>query len=83
MGSRQDHRDDEIGPELVTQLREQSEVLEVFDEGQDIALGLHEELFSTATRERALSFLQSPRYEKALGTYQRLITGPVDIGGAA
>lgn len=65
--------------ELLEQLQEQSEVLGVFDEGQDIALDMHEELFSTTTRERALSFLQSPRYENALHTYQRLVTGPVDV----
>lgn len=79
MGSERDRQDEQINEELLEQLQQQSEVLGVFDEGQDIALDLHEELFSTTTRQRALTFLQSPRYEKALETYQRLTTGPVDL----
>lgn len=85
MSPQPDRQDEQISADLLEQLQQQSEVLGVFDEGQDIALDLHEELFSTNTRQRALTFLQSPRYEKALETYQRLSTGPVDIqpGGAA
>lgn len=79
MGSERDQPEEQINEELLQQLEQQSEVLGVFDEGQDIALDLHEELFSTATQQRALTFLKSPRYEKALETYRRLTTGPVDI----
>lgn len=79
MGSQSGRDVEEIGPELLGELRNQAEVLGVYDEGQDIALDLHEGLFDQATRERALTFLQSPRYEAAAETYQRLTTGPVDL----
>lgn len=76
MGSQAGRHVDEIGPELLGELKDQAEVLGVYDEGQDIALDLHEGLFDQATRERALAFLQSRRYEDAAETYQRIATGP-------
>lgn len=79
MGSQAGRDVEEIGPELLGELKNQAEVLGVYDEGQDIALDLHEGLFDQATRERALAFLQSRRYEDAAETYQRLTTGPVDL----
>lgn len=84
MGSQSGRDVEEIGPELLGELKDQAEVLGVYDEGQDIALDLHEGLFDQATRERALTFLQSRRYEVAAETYQRISTGPVDLprGGA-
>lgn len=79
MGSQADRHEDEIGPELLGQLKDQSEVLGVYDEGQDIALDLHEGLFNPSTKQRALAFLQSHRYESAAETFQRITTGPVDL----
>lgn len=78
MGSAHDReRDGQVGPELLEQLRAQAEVLGVFDEGQDIALDLHEGLFDPSTRQRALAFLQSRRYETAAVTFQHLTTPAV------
>lgn len=79
MGSQEGRDGDEIGPELLGEIKDQAEVLGVYDEGQDIALDLHEGLFDQATRERALTFLQSRRYEAAAETFQRLTTGPIDL----
>ncbi|MDZ5146355.1 hypothetical protein [Microbacterium testaceum] len=79
MGSQANRHDDEIGPELLGQLKDQSAVLGVYDEGQDIALDLHTGLFDPATRDRALAFLQSPRYASAAQTYQRITTGPIEL----
>ena len=83
MGSQADRHDDEIGVELLEQLQEQAEVLGVYDEGQDIALDLHEGLFEPSTRQRTLAFLQSPRYEAAAEIYKRIATGPVELPGGA
>ena len=70
---------DEVGLELLAQMRDQAEVLGVFDEGQDIALDLHEGLFDPSTKPRVLAFLESPRYASAVETYRRITTGPVEI----
>lgn len=89
MGSQARRDAEEIGPDLLGELKDQAEVLGVYDEGQDIALDLHAGLFDQATRARALDFLLSDRYEDAAQTYQRLATGPVELpqqhttGGAA
>ncbi|MFJ2535813.1 hypothetical protein [Microbacterium maritypicum] len=79
MGTQSDRHEDGLGPELLAQLRDGAEVLGVFDEGQDIALDLHERLFDPSTKQRTLAFLQSPQYEQAVNTYQRLTTGPVAL----
>lgn len=81
MSARSGKDDVEIGPQLLAQLREEAEVLGVYDEGQDIALDLHEELFNPSTRQRAIAFLQSPRYEAAAETYRRITTGAIDLPG--
>jgi len=89
MGTQNDRHEEGLGPELLAQLQDGAEVLGVFDEGQDIALDLHERLFDPSTKQRTLAFLQSEQYEQAVSTYQRLTTGPVDLqsphtsGGAA
>lgn len=46
MSSREGQDDAVIGAELLTQLGDNATVLGVYDEGQDIALDLHEGLFS-------------------------------------
>ncbi len=79
MNSEPDRRTDQIGPELLAELESQAEVLGVYDEGQDIALDLHEDLFAPETRQRALAFLQSPRYESAVQTYRRISTGSIPL----
>lgn len=79
MSSQSDRRDDEFGEELLEQLKDQAEVLGVFDEGQDIVLDLHAGLFDPSTAERALIFLQSQRFKTATETFQRITTGPVDL----
>lgn len=79
MGTQRDRHEDGLGPELLAQLRDGAEVLGVFDEGQDIALDLHERLFDPSTKQRTLAFLQSEQYEQAVSTYQRLTTGPIDL----
>ncbi|GAA4492264.1 hypothetical protein [Microbacterium panaciterrae] len=80
MGSQtQRHEEDGFGQDLIEQMEDHAKVLHVFDEGQDIALDLHEKLLSEETRQRALAFLQSPRYASAIEKYERLTTGPVDV----
>lgn len=83
MGTQSDRHEDGLGPELLAQLRDGAEVLGVFDEGQDIALDLHERMFDPSTKQRALAFLQSKQYEQAVSTYERLTTGPVAPAGGA
>ena len=58
-------RGDEFSAELLENLRQQSQVLGVIDEGQSVALDLHEAIFDVDARARALAFLQSSRYEAA------------------
>lgn len=73
MSAADDDRDErEVTADLLEELTEQAQVLGVFDEGQDIALDLHEELFSPATRQRALDFLSSDRYQTAVQKFQHL-----------
>ncbi|GAB6855968.1 hypothetical protein [Microbacterium xylanilyticum] len=79
MGSQTQHQEDGFSDGLIEQIEDHAKVLHVFDEGQDIALDLHEKLLSEETRQRALAFLQSPRYTSAIQTYERLATGPVDL----
>lgn len=79
MGAQPARGNAEIGPELLAQLKDGAEVLVVFDEGQDIALDLHEGLFEPSTKQRALDFLQSPRYDAAVATYRRITTGAIDL----
>ena len=75
MASPMDRDDSAINDELLSELRDQAHVLDVVDEGQDIALDLHVALFNPSTRERALAFLQSPRYESAAAKYRDLAGG--------
>ena len=75
MSSSEGQDDAVIGAELLTQLGENATVLGVYDEGQDIALDLHEELFSPTTRQRALAFLNSDRYQDAASKFLRLNGG--------
>lgn len=75
MSSREGQDDAVIGADLLAQLQDNATVLGVFDEGQDIALDLHEELFSPTTRQRALSFLNSDRYQDAATKFLRLNGG--------
>ncbi|MBG0716869.1 hypothetical protein G3N18_02045 [Microbacterium sp. 2C] len=75
MSSREGEDDAVIGADLLAQLQENATVLGVFDEGQDIALDLHEELFSPTTRQRALAFLNSDRYQDAATKFRRLNGG--------
>lgn len=79
MGTQEDRHQDEIGPELLAELKDQAEVLGVVDEGQDIALDLHEGVLDPSARQRALAFLQSPRYAAAAETYRWITTGPVHL----
>lgn len=60
------HDDDNVSPELLEQLKGLSDVLELYDEGQDVALDLHAAPFAPTTRERCLAFFDSPRYHQAL-----------------
>ena len=76
MSSREGQDDAVIGAELLTQLGENATVLGVYDEGQDIALDLHEGLFSPTTPQRALAFLNSDRYRDAASTFRRLTGSP-------
>lgn len=83
MASQMDRDDSAFNDELLTQLHDQAHVLDVVDEGHDIALDLHEALFSPSTRERALAFLQSPRYVEAAEKYRGLVDGEQLEGGDA
>ena len=75
MGSQTQHQEDGFGDGLIEQIEDHAKVLHVFDEGQDIALDLHEELFSPTTRQRALAFLNSDRYQDAASKFLRLNGG--------
>lgn len=55
-----------ITDELLEQLGDQATVLSALDEAEDVALDLHERPFSSETRQRALKWLQSDRYDAAL-----------------
>jgi hypothetical protein len=72
MGTRDDRNDAEISAELLEQLSDQAQLLVVFDEGQDVALDLHEALFSPDTRTRTLAFLNSDRYRDAVDKFHDL-----------
>lgn len=65
-----DDREDAIGDDLMSQLTVDARLLEVRDEAEDIALDLHEAPFSTDTRTRALTFLDSPRYRDAAASFR-------------
>lgn len=64
MASNQD--DDTVKPELLEQLVSYAQVLEVYDEGQSIALKLHTHPFDAATRDECHAFFSSTRYLDAL-----------------
>lgn len=66
-----DEPDDEvqINAELLEQMSTDADLLVVGDEAQDVALDLHEAPFSPGTRQRALEFLQSPRYTSAASSF--------------
>lgn len=61
-----------LSGDLIEQLTAQAMILEVFEEGQDIALDLHEALFNPASRARAIAFLQSTRYQEAAALSRQL-----------
>lgn len=76
MSSSEGQDDAVIGAELLTQLGDNATVLGVYDEGQDIALDLHEGLFLPTTRHRVLTFLNSDRYRDAASKFRRLTDSP-------
>ena len=82
MSSSEGQDDAVIGAELLTQLGDNAAVLGVYDEGQDIALDLHEGLFSPTTQQRALAFLNSDRYRVAASKFRHL-TGSTDAAEEA
>lgn len=51
---------------LLEELNEHARVLSAYDQAQDVALDLHEKPFSPETRSRALQYLQSPEYQRAI-----------------
>lgn len=51
---------------LLDELNEHARVLSAYDQAQDVALDLHEKPFSPETRSRALQYLQSPEYQRAV-----------------
>ena len=79
MGSQTQHQEGDDFDGLIEQIADMAEVLDVFDEGQDIALDLHTSPFSEETKKRTLAFLQSPRYQSAIQKHAHLTTGPVDL----
>lgn len=81
MGARKDGDDSAMSAELLHELHDTAHVLDVVDEGQDIALDLHASLFNPTTRDRALAFLQSTRYEDAAAKFRQL--GTPSTGSAA
>lgn len=81
MGAQKDSDDNAISAGLLSELHDQAQVLDVVDEGHDIALDLHTELFNPSTRERALKFLQSPRYETAAEKFRRLVNSSEPLSG--
>lgn len=64
MASNQD--DDSVKPELLQELVSYAQILEVYDEGQAVALQMHTHPFDVATREQCRAFFASPRYLDAL-----------------
>lgn len=78
MSAREGQDDAVVGAELLTQLVDNATVLGVYDEGQDIALDLHEGLFSPTTQQRALAFLSSERYRDAASKFRQL-SGSCDV----
>lgn len=61
---------DDAAPQLpdgmLKELNEHARVLSAYDQAQDVALDLHEKPFSPETQERALRYLQSPEYQRAI-----------------
>lgn len=64
MAAQQD--DGNVTPELLGQLEGLAKVLEVFDEGREVALRLHSRPFDPHTRDECLAYFDSPRYRDAL-----------------
>lgn len=62
--------DDTVKPELLEQLISYAQVLEVYDEGQSIALKLHAHPFDVGTRDACHAFFASPRYLDALNVIE-------------
>lgn len=68
--------------DLLANLEAEADVLCIRDEAEDIALDLHEDPFSEAARRRAMAFLGSDRYTRAVAQFRTLQSTCAEPGGA-
>ncbi|CAM5535129.1 hypothetical protein [Leifsonia shinshuensis] len=55
-----------LDDETLAQMHEDASMLAALDEAEDVALDMYQSPFNPETRERALKWLQSQRYESAV-----------------